>query len=494
MSLLPLNDPVYSRTDFVNNRRTQIDDATGTKHLSIDGDGGLDIRYDVGTSNVKNFKISSAGVNWADNTNNHTTGLERLALVQTAFQAVELPPNATTLKINDTLLLDDGSTTTATLNESGLNIADTLNSITAGLGIASGLVLTNTNVPDTNLSLTANNLTFNDTSVIPSPNYLSLDIANGLEITDYANQKGCSLTTSGLTFTDIANSNTLTIDDTTITHSNTTNPLGITSTNGDINLTADITATGKINVNAFNGIVVNRQGVTPPDTIITSIDGNAIEIFDDQSTTTGIVNQVLIDPNGGLFTDNTDNTLQTQSFFRGAPTYMEIYDHTSSGTNTSRIVVNNNSLDYYSSGTKPSHFQFAVGSASIFRYNTTGIRMGGGGNGVHINLNNIKYPTTYHTAQASLSNTSDAVHTFNISVAPFGAILPNATATNVGTQFIITNVNANSLGVTTTGGTQLIYSATGAPSSVSRQLAEGNSRIFTAIQTTGASTYGWSMV
>jgi hypothetical protein len=50
------------------------------------------------------------------------------------------------------------------------------------------------------------------------------------------------------------------------------------------------------------------------------------------------------------------------------------------------------------------------------------------------------------------------------------------------------------LTVTTTGGTQLIYSTTGAASATSRTLAQGNSHIFTAILTTGASTFGWSMV
>jgi hypothetical protein len=210
--------------------------------------------------------------------------------------------------------------------------------------------------------------------------------------------------------------NTLTIDKSNITYSGATGPLGISS-NNSITLSADTLTTGAVNVNSALGIVINRQGVTPPDTIITSIDGNTIEIFDDQSLTTGIVNQVLIDPNGGLYADNTDNTLATQSFFRGAPTNLEIYDHTNFGTNTSRIVVNSNTLDYFSSGTKPAHFQFAFGSASVFRYTTTGIRMGSGGLGVNLNLNNIKYPTSYNTAQATLTNTSKSVQTFDISVA-----------------------------------------------------------------------------
>jgi hypothetical protein len=120
--------------------------------------------------------------------------------------------------------------------------------------------------------------------------------------------------------------------------------------------------------------------------------------------------------------------------------------------------------------------------------------MGTGGTGVNINLNNIKYPTDYNTSSASLTTTSNAVQTFNISGGSFTANLPNATAANVGTQFTITNTNTNSLIVSTLGGAQLIYSSTGAASATSRTLAQGHSHIFTAIQTTGASTYGWSMV
>jgi hypothetical protein len=261
---------------------------------------------------------------------------------------------------------------------------------------------------------------------------------------------------------------------------------------GNINLTATDPTTGKINVNATNGIVINKQGVVLPDTIITTLTGGSIEIFDDQNLTTGIINQVLLDPNGGLFTDNTDNTLQTQSYFRGSPTYMEIYDHTASGSNTSRLIVSSTEFEYQRSGSKPTFYDFRCGGGSVFRMNTSGINMGSGGTGVALNANNIKYPTAYNTASASLSTTSNAVQTFNGT--SLTATLFNASATNVGTQFTITNTNATNLTITTTGGTQLIYSSTGSASATSRTLNVGHSQIFTAIQTTGASTFGWSMV
>jgi hypothetical protein len=272
--------------------------------------------------------------------------------------------------------------------------------------------------------------------------------------------------------------------------------VSITSQNGDINLNGDTTGSGFINMNAFGGVVINKvSGYTPPDYSKTTMDGYAIETFEDLTSTTGVINQMIVNP-VELFIDNTDNTNQTQQYGRYAPNAIEVYDHTNSGTNSSRIQVSSETFNYTVGGiVKPSFYQFQLASNNIFRYDLTGIKMGTSGTGVAINNNNIKYPATYNTAQATLTNTSNSVQTFNISNAPFGAILPNATATNVGTQFIITNTNASeNLGVTTVGGSQLIYSSTGAPSSVSRVLQPGYSQIFTAIQTTGPNTYGWSMV
>ena len=269
--------------------------------------------------------------------------------------------------------------------------------------------------------------------------------------------------------------------------------VSFSSTGGDINLTATTSLTGKINVNATNGVVINQQGVTPPDTTITTLNGNTIEIFEDKNTTTGLVNQVLINT-AELYVDNTDNTNQTDIYGRFAPDYIELYNHTSSGTNTSRLLISSTAFEYQRSGSKPAFYKFNYLTNEVFRMAINGIIMGSSGTGVKLNANNIQYPATYNTSSATLSTTSNAVQTFNINVAPFTAFLPNASATNVGTQYTITNTNANSLVVSTTGGTQLIYSSTGAASATSRSLPVGHSQIFTAIQTTGATTYGWSMV
>ena len=101
--------------------------------------------------------------------------------------------------------------------------------------------------------------------------------------------------------------------------------------------------------------------------------------------------------------------------------------------------------------------------------------------------------STYNTTSVSLNSTSSYSQTFNIRSGPFTATLPLVDASNVGVQFLITNTNAITLAVSVSG-TQLIYSSIGGPHVASRSLAEGHSHIFTAIKTTGATTYGWSMV
>ena len=63
---------------------------------------GIKLQYDLLTT-PKEFSITPTGINWTNGVDNYTTALDRIALVQQAFQAVELPPNATTLQLNDTL-------------------------------------------------------------------------------------------------------------------------------------------------------------------------------------------------------------------------------------------------------------------------------------------------------------------------------------------------------------------------------------------------------
>jgi hypothetical protein len=113
------------------------------------------------------------------------------------------------------------------------------------------------------------------------------------------------------------------------------------------------------------------------------------------------------------------------------------------------------------------------------------------GTGVKLSLSTIIYPVSYFTTNQTFNNTSRYSNTFN--GASLTATLPVVSGTNVGSQYLITNTNATTLTVTASGG-QLIYSSFGTAVIGSKNLVQGHSHIFTAIYTTSAVTFGWSMV
>lgn len=177
---------------------------------------GITIEYDRLTT-PKLFTISPAGVEWNDGTSTYTTGLGRLSAVQEALQAVELPPNATTLKLNDTCVLTDGTANQITIDGGVPSITITdgtnTNTITAtgGGGGSQDLnsVLSNgnnansqniTNVSDLGCS------TINGVSYPPPTPSLSAVLASGNDATGYdilnVSNLSCS-TINGLTPTTI---------------------------------------------------------------------------------------------------------------------------------------------------------------------------------------------------------------------------------------------------------------------------------------------------
>jgi hypothetical protein len=127
---------------------------TTDKNVSLTLDG-LNINYDLDTI-PKNFAMGSGGVSWTDGTLNFNTGLGRLASIQEAFQAVQLPPNAFTLKLNDSLLLTDGITDSAVHSKTQSLITDGIETSTL---TKSSLVLNqgNTTSTLTDTSLTISN-------------------------------------------------------------------------------------------------------------------------------------------------------------------------------------------------------------------------------------------------------------------------------------------------------------------------------------------------
>ena len=66
----------------------------GDKKVAL-GDAGVHIEYDINTT-PKNFNITPTGINWTNGILNFNTELSRIAVIQEAFAAVELPPDGTT--------------------------------------------------------------------------------------------------------------------------------------------------------------------------------------------------------------------------------------------------------------------------------------------------------------------------------------------------------------------------------------------------------------
>lgn len=177
------------------------------------------------------------------------------------------------------------------------------------------------------------------------------------------------------------------------------------------------------------------------------------------------------------------------------PNLIELYGESNAGADYNSIQIGRDNLNYeYGGISPPAFFRFLIGSSEKFRLTTTGIAMGSGGNRDQNKRKQFFYSSVYNATSATLSAINGTtIQTFNGSA--LTATLPNVTATNVGVQFIITNTHAGNLTVTSSGSPlQLIYSSTGTASAATRTLNTGHSHIFTAIRTTSATTYGWSMV
>ena len=110
------------------------------------------------------------------------------------------------------------------------------------------------------------------------------------------------------------------------------------------------------------------------------------------------------------------------------------------------------------------------------------------GNGLQFTDSTVKYASSYITNSTPLDTTSTYAQTFDGTT--LIATLPVVDGDNVGTQYLITNTNASTLTVNSSG--QNIYSV--GSTATTRSLLAGDSRIFTAIITTSVPTYGWSMV
>ena len=228
---------------------------------------------------------------------------------------------------------------------------------------------------------------------------------------------------------------TLTLNETSITHSNATNPLTITS-NGDINLTS----TEIITIGDYTGATTYLYMDIPN------------QIIDLYSGTGGVA---LTSPN--VISINAQPSGDINIFTAGD------------------IRIGNIG---------------GLGNQNEFNINATKATLKTT-NGFQLLDSNIQYPSTYRATGTTLTTASNYAQTFNGTT--LIATLPIVDGINVGTQFLITNTNAGNLAVASQS-SQFIYSSTGSASATSRTLNTGHSHIFTAIRTTATNIYGWSMV
>jgi len=143
---------------------------------------GLTIEYDI-TTTPKTFEIQPSGVRWNNGVLNYTTDLDRLAVIQTAFQAVELPPNATTLQLNNTLLLNDAPTTTnaITLNANTNSVVLTDGSVAPSISLGGALSIdgngANIKINSAGVNLTMGDVggSNNNTQILVDDGHLNID-------------------------------------------------------------------------------------------------------------------------------------------------------------------------------------------------------------------------------------------------------------------------------------------------------------------------------
>ena len=328
------------------------------------------IRYNTDTNDVEYYNGGNS--TWE----NIAPATPNLQEVLTANNITDL-----TAEFRDTLVLPSFINTISSTGMSNNNDLALSSGVNMTLNAPNGSITTNSD--SISMTTTGNNIGMSSgTSVnITASDGVYLTATNDPMNLTATNVNMALLSADGMTLTTSGNPLSLTANGVNIAMT-ATDDIGLTSTADaisltaglDINLTATTSLTGKVDINATNGVVINQQGITPPDTTITTLNGGSIEIFQDENTTTGIVNQVLFDTTN-LFIDNTNNTAQTQSYCRVSPNEIEIYDHINSGTNSSVARISSTAFDYNPSPLiKPQFYQFTFEASDIFRYDTNGLK------------------------------------------------------------------------------------------------------------------------
>ena len=142
---------------------------------------GFILDYDKLTDNPKKFTITDNGINFTDTSNNNITTLDRLSLVQSLFQAVEVPSNSTTLQINNKLLLDNSAnsvTASLALDDDGNLTIDACGNLILKSGNTTRLTIDNNGTWIVQGGMSYNNATNNLTATTFTGTATQIDISD----------------------------------------------------------------------------------------------------------------------------------------------------------------------------------------------------------------------------------------------------------------------------------------------------------------------------
>lgn len=166
-------------------------------------DKGIVLDYDL-VGVPKRFKINPSGMNWTDGINTFNTNLDKICALEIALPALQIAPNSTTMKLNNTLLLDDGAnksitvdaTTPVIIMDDGIGTSCALNNSSLSFDNPSGTPITlDANTPSLNITNGMNTTLINPYNI--STSNVDLITINGMT----------PITTIGLTWANILDQN-----------------------------------------------------------------------------------------------------------------------------------------------------------------------------------------------------------------------------------------------------------------------------------------------
>jgi hypothetical protein len=183
---------------------------------------GLQLEFDLLTA-AKQFKITKDGINFNDGTNNFTTALSRLAAIQEAFASVELPPDATTLAIeNKVLLTNTGDVHESHLTNTELHIFD--NTTNDEMFIDHNSLILVQPTTGEQFEVVPNMLDFqNSTTIVSLGQKTYISGEPGIEIYDLTTGTDTHLRSSGLSIVDGSTGHLSSLDSDLLTINNSIN-------------------------------------------------------------------------------------------------------------------------------------------------------------------------------------------------------------------------------------------------------------------------------